>query len=584
MADTYRFDADSDGNLGLKDILQIFRRRFRVFLLTFIVVLVAAFLVIQSLPARYTSSAVILVESQQIPDELIRAAVTSAAYERIRVIEQRVMTRQNLVDVIDKFGLYSKDRDNVSLTELVDRLRNSIDTEIIEVGKSRRRRDETAVSFSISHTGVDPRLVSQVANQIVTLFLEENVRSRTSRASETTEFLTSEAASLDTQLKDLERQIADFKLANSGALPEHLNLRFSILERKKAEYNQRLEQVRAAQDQLRLFDVEIGARRRNVSVEGDAALVPSSTALIVQQLQERLADLRLTYHDTHPEIQQLIDRIEALDARDGEDKQRKELATQIANAEVERDQLITRMSLDDPRVKAVDARLADLNQQLRDLPRPGGSFESTNGMELEIARLEAQRTAAAQRLADAASKREELEAEIVDLEQRIVLTPQIESELTSLQRQYEHVREQFDAISRKRNEAQLSENLEESQKAERFILLEPPRVPEVPTSPNREKLRLVAVVLSLGMASVLAFSRDILSGAVFSVKQVRATFTDQLIVPLASIKTEADEAVMRRQIWIALMAMPLLALTGGLMVHFFYMPVDLVFFKILAKM
>ena len=70
-------------------------------------------------PATYLSEGKILVQSQQIPTELVRPTVTSAAQERIQVIEQRTMTRDNLVAIADKFQLFPDKRTLMSVTELV---------------------------------------------------------------------------------------------------------------------------------------------------------------------------------------------------------------------------------------------------------------------------------------------------------------------------------------------------------------------------------------------------------------------------------------------------------------------------------
>ena len=62
----------------------------------------------------------ILVQSQQIPSELVRPTVTSAAQERIQVIQQRTMTRDNLIAIADKFKLFPDKRALMSVTELVE--------------------------------------------------------------------------------------------------------------------------------------------------------------------------------------------------------------------------------------------------------------------------------------------------------------------------------------------------------------------------------------------------------------------------------------------------------------------------------
>ena len=58
------------------------------------------------LPPTYQSTATILIEQQEIPQELVRSTITSFADQRVQVISQRVMTSQNLLQIIDRYNLY----------------------------------------------------------------------------------------------------------------------------------------------------------------------------------------------------------------------------------------------------------------------------------------------------------------------------------------------------------------------------------------------------------------------------------------------------------------------------------------------
>ena len=85
------------------DYVAILKRRALYFLLPFIVLVGGSVSVAMFLPPIYESKATILIESQQIPRDLVRSTVTSFADERIQVIKQRVMTSSTLVDIINKF-------------------------------------------------------------------------------------------------------------------------------------------------------------------------------------------------------------------------------------------------------------------------------------------------------------------------------------------------------------------------------------------------------------------------------------------------------------------------------------------------
>ena len=75
----------------------LIKRRGFYFGIPFVLVLSVGLGVALLWPATYASEGKILVQSQQIPTELVRPTVTSAAQERIQVIQQRTMTREEFV-------------------------------------------------------------------------------------------------------------------------------------------------------------------------------------------------------------------------------------------------------------------------------------------------------------------------------------------------------------------------------------------------------------------------------------------------------------------------------------------------------
>src|SRR6478672_10581150 len=107
----------------------LLKRRWAYFFIPFLMIASAGAGVALLLPATYSSEGKILVQSQQIPTELVRPTVTSAAQERIQVIEQRTMTRDNLLAIVDKFKLFPDRRTLMSPTQLVELMKKSIKIE-----------------------------------------------------------------------------------------------------------------------------------------------------------------------------------------------------------------------------------------------------------------------------------------------------------------------------------------------------------------------------------------------------------------------------------------------------------------------
>src|ERR1700726_4966590 len=104
---------------------ELVQRRWLYFVIPFVIIASGGLAVARLWPAVYLSEGKILVESQQIPTELVRPTVTSAAQERIQVIEQRTMTRDNLIAIADKFDLFPDKRPLMSASELVELMKKN---------------------------------------------------------------------------------------------------------------------------------------------------------------------------------------------------------------------------------------------------------------------------------------------------------------------------------------------------------------------------------------------------------------------------------------------------------------------------
>jgi uncharacterized protein involved in exopolysaccharide biosynthesis len=196
---------------------QILKRRAVVFFLSFVVVLAGGMAAAVLWPPTYYAVGRILVESQQIPTDLVRPTVTSAAQERIQVIEQRTMTRENLLAIVDKFRLFPEKRSLLSTSQLVELMKKQIKieppSEPLVFAKLRTRNDNPTVIFNVGFEYSDPETAARVANELVTRILNEDLRDRTSRASDTTKFLYREVQKLQSDIATIDARIAQAKVS-----------------------------------------------------------------------------------------------------------------------------------------------------------------------------------------------------------------------------------------------------------------------------------------------------------------------------------------------------------------------------------
>ena len=178
--------------IDIRDYFNIIKRRSKFLLVPFLVISILSIVLAVVLPSVYRSIATILIEEQEIPSDLVRSTVTTFADQRIQVISQRIMTRSNLLELINKFDLYAKERKSKSEERILEKMRESIKVEPLSANVIDKRNGMPSlatIAFTLSFDNDNPALAQKVANELTSLFLKENIKSRTESAQNATLFL-----------------------------------------------------------------------------------------------------------------------------------------------------------------------------------------------------------------------------------------------------------------------------------------------------------------------------------------------------------------------------------------------------------
>lgn len=520
-----------ENEVHISEYLQIIKRRFLYFLIPFVLVgvLGAGFVVI--LPPIYQSKGVILVESQQIPTELIRSTITSYAAERIQLIKQRVMTRENLLRLAEKFEIFRDAKEKMTATEIVDGMRKNITISVSKTNQS--KKGASNIVFGVAFEHKRPQIALQVTNELITLFLSENVSTRTERASETTSFLTDQAQVLKKELEQIENQIAQFKQENSEALPEHLDLHLNMLERSQTDLKKIGLEMKDMEEEKRFLEIELSSLR-SLSASGLSPQVAQKSEK--EQLETLLKEKLLTYGQAHPEVKSIKNRLAALGG-----------------------------TTDD---------VSDANATT--------STSTVNNIAIEKIKLNIETIEGKKKIL--ADQEEKIKARIEQLEGQIVKTPQVERGLISLSRDYENSLKKYEELREKEMEAKFSENLEAEQKAERFSLLEPPVIADQPIRPDRKKMGMMAAAAAFAAGAGCLLLVEMLDQSVRGLTRLERILQHETMVAIPYIQTEKEIRNKKRRL-IALFILFVIACIGAAVaVHMFYKPLDLLMYKILNRL
>lgn len=466
------------------------------------------------LPRIYQSSTFILVEQQKVPQSVVKSAVTGTAQDRLSSIKQQVLSRSFLMRIIDKFDLYQAGEPS-----LLQRItgKNHEATPLSTGGKIKRMRESIQVdtrgrrrleSFSISFLGREPETVMNVTNELASLVIEENLKIREAFIEGATDFLDGELDSLKKNLETQEKRIGDYKRAHIGELPEQLDSNLRALDRFQAT----LETIRLSKKAAMDRSIDLERMYKLAKTQGNTnpllsqplnGLEPLPLSPIQQrlfQLNGVLANLRVEYNETYPDIIVLRRKIEGL-----ENQIKKSTPPQESLSSIGQIEGTTTPSIDSkPAVVALLNQIRSTNETLRDLVK----------------------------------REKELLSQIARYERRVENTPKREQEMVTIQRDYNNVSASYQSLLSKKLNAEISENLEKRQKGEQFRIIDTANLPEKPIKPDKMMVVLMGSALGFALGVGLAFIREQLDNSIRKPEEVERITS---VLVLAIIPDFEDE-------------------------------------------
>src|SRR5262247_471443 len=297
-------------------------RRKWLAVLVFILPFTAAVTMIFSLPTFYRSTAVILVDRQQVPETFVPATVTSELETRLHTISQEILSRARLDALITRFGLYPALRKQAQTEELVERMRRDIKLELkTTAGKEGYRSATTA--FAISYRGPDPQTVAQVTNTLASFYIEENLKVRERQATGTAEFLKVQLTETRKRLDELETRVSDFRRRYLGELPQQMQANLTAMENVNTQLRLNSDnQTRAIErrDSLTGLLAEAASSPQVYGATPGVAPAAEPRAVRLARLRQELAAARSRYTEQHPSISRLKAEIAATEQEPAETK------------------------------------------------------------------------------------------------------------------------------------------------------------------------------------------------------------------------------------------------------------------------
>ncbi|WP_320170188.1 lipopolysaccharide biosynthesis protein [Maridesulfovibrio sp.] len=569
--------------------LDVLRRRKYQFLLPagflFMLVVILAFI----LAPVYKSTATILIEDQDIPQDLVQTTVTGFVEERLQSISQVVLSHGNLLNIIKEFDLYPDLIGKYTTEEIIAKMRDDIKLEPItaEVTNQYSGRPSSAtVAFTLSYEGRRPQKVAQVANVLTSLYLKENLKEREEKAKSTFEFLELQLAELRSEILELESQIANFKESHVNELPELLVHNMNSMERLQREMDKSQEQIASLKNRKVYLEGQRASIDPHLKIVSNDGSRFSTAKEDLEKLRREYITLTSKYSDKHPSVLAMKRQIDSLEEKVDAVQSYEMVKRELKRKEEELEVLLKKYSDKHPDVVQLKHEVDALNERLGEVSLQDGMFETS--MELPdnpgYIQIETQIASTELEINEAERVYAELQAQYRRYQRRVVNTPQVEQEYKILLRDYENAQAKYRDINTRLLAAREAKGLEQSQLAERFTLIDPPIVPEKPIRPNRLALILVGFVLSMGIGIGVGVFLEFMDRSIRRPDELSeiVKYPVLAIVPYWETEIEAQRKIKRKRVVaLSIVGVVIAAVVG---VHFLYMPLDIIAIKLVRKL
>ncbi len=577
--------AEEESGVSLSDYINLLRRRKKIVALVFSAILVLTVIVAFMWPPTYQSEAIILIEEQQIPSNLVQTTITSYAQQRIEVIRQRIMTINNIMGIVEQFELYTeRELKSKTRTEIANDFREAVTIEPISadvVDPQSGRPREAVIAFSLAFVGEVPSRVQKVANEITSLYLEENLKERSAQTKNTTSFLASEADALSATLSNLDQKIAVFKDNNEGALPELQGFNRGVVDRIETQLVDLSFQLK----ELRKSETQIEAELLIQSPTAPVVLPTGETVLgdgdRLKAMESEFRQKSAIYREDHPDLVRLKRSINDLLMEVGAADKFEDSAKQLQTERDRLEGLEAKYTVDHPEIIASKRIVKQLQESLSDAIKVDVAVNPDNPAYIFLkTRLNSVR----EDLRASEVKSLDLRSKLEKHEVYLSRSSQVEKEFRELLRELNSTQRKYDEIRAKQMTAELAQSLESKQKGERFTLIQPPELPREPISPNRPVIVILGLFLGLFGGIAVAILYETLDGAIYGVDAIISATGAPPLVSILYMETVVEADAHNKKRWYLLGALVVAGVFFVIFFHVYIKPLDVMWFILMRKL
>jgi polysaccharide chain length determinant protein (PEP-CTERM system associated) len=462
------------------DYVSVIRRRRWWWITPIALSIVTGWLLVRFLPREYKSSTTLGVTAPLVSPSIVSQVAPTDNFDRMRAIQQQLVSTPILSRVAREEGLSD-----------VGVLRSAIEIKVPDpvANTNEVRRLDT---FVVSYSDSDPARAQRIANRLGRVFVDENSKVRAERAEDTTMFINAQLAASQSRLNDLDMRLRKAKESYMGQLPEQTGANLQTIAGLRAQIVSDETAIHNERDRQTLIDRQLDALNKNAvdepaSSRGDAIASPE---LRVLSLERELAAARAIYKDAHPEVQRIQEEL-AYAKKEAQAAQQQPPADRLA-----------RLQRNPSYVQLVGDREVG-RSRVRDLERDQADAQA------QIARYQA----------------------------RVEAAPMVEQQLTTIQREYDLERQQYNDLSSRQRAAIIASSVERNRSGERFEMIDSASYPAAPIKPRPLRVWLGSLLGGLVAGAGLTLLREYVDSSVHDERELRDALELPILGSIARITT-----------------------------------------------
>lgn len=508
-------------NQQIRRYLDLFVRWKAVIVTAILISLPSGLLVYLKTQKVYQASSLLSYQQQKVNSNKMSPDMEAAIRDVVSSLTQIVTSRTNLENLITTLDLYPEARKKLPMEDVVDLMRRDIQIEPSKQGDI----------FKILYSGGHPEKVVKVTNALAAKFIEENLKYREERATETSSYASDELAMAKETMDQKEATMRDYKLKHYNELPEQRQTNVSRLIALQEQYQQKQESIQDLEKTLILIQDQISNRRKFMSSQGeivvesgkggnptalkDTAVSPADRLI---QLRGLLKSLEVKYTENHPEVKRTkkqIARLEESLGSSGESLNEMDVSSDTA--------------LND----SADPVLLQLETQ-------------SKNVDLGILNIK--------------EEMEGLKKTISQYEEWVAAAPIREAEWSALTREYGELKRHYDLLVSSDLQAKSMLNLEKRQKGSQFKIEDAARIPEKPIKPDFFKIIGIALICGAGIGFGIPIILSFLDSSFRDVSEIETFLGIHVICAIPLVQTNREKIWQKRKMYLGTVIAALLFL------------------------